>query len=239
MNDLDEFKIILQNQVDALNNGQFDFLLYEKGSGGEFLCSLICKYSKKYGNITFKGYYDENGRFLEGAPPMFASAFVGGMEKSGKLGNKYTEIDTNKIMEYLENKELFAYNSKYNKFKSNYLILDNHLNSGGRFLIRSHFVFKKYMNLKNTYYMNCDSIYWKIYRYNLCRIKLCSVIDHCKGSSIQKSTISLFSKDLLMSKLFEKGYLENIFDIDNDNFHNELIQWHKRNKKLINNYLEK
>ena len=34
-------------------------------------------------------------------------------------------------------------------------------------------------------------------------------------------------------KIFTKGYLEEIFDIQGDEFHNELIQWHEDNLALI------
>ena len=35
------------------------------------------------------------------------------------------------------------------------------------------------------------------------------------------------------SKLFNKGYLEDMFDIKSDNFHSKLLQWHDNNLKLM------
>ena len=34
-------------------------------------------------------------------------------------------------------------------------------------------------------------------------------------------------------KIFTKGYLEEMFDIQSDEFHSELIQWHEDNLALI------
>jgi hypothetical protein len=40
------------------------------------------------------------------------------------------------------------------------------------------------------------------------------------------------------SKIFKKGYLENMFDIELDEFHEKLIEWHEKNLELmsINNF---
>ena len=35
------------------------------------------------------------------------------------------------------------------------------------------------------------------------------------------------------SNLFDKGYLEDMFDIESDDFHTKLIQWHNDNLKLM------
>jgi hypothetical protein len=35
------------------------------------------------------------------------------------------------------------------------------------------------------------------------------------------------------SKIFKKGYLENIFDIESDEFHEKLLNWHERNLELM------
>jgi len=37
------------------------------------------------------------------------------------------------------------------------------------------------------------------------------------------------------SKLFNKGYLEDMFDIESNEFHDKLIDWHKNNLKLMSN----
>jgi hypothetical protein len=36
------------------------------------------------------------------------------------------------------------------------------------------------------------------------------------------------------SKIFQKGYLENMFDIESDEFYEKLIQWHEKNLALMN-----
>jgi hypothetical protein len=36
-----------------------------------------------------------------------------------------------------------------------------------------------------------------------------------------------------MSKMFEKGYLEDIFNIPGNDFHKDLMTWHERNLLLI------
>jgi hypothetical protein len=38
------------------------------------------------------------------------------------------------------------------------------------------------------------------------------------------------------SEIFKKGYLENIFDIDSDEFHKKLIEWHEKNLELMSTY---
>jgi hypothetical protein len=35
------------------------------------------------------------------------------------------------------------------------------------------------------------------------------------------------------SRLFQKGYLENLFEIDSTSFHYELLEWHERNLELM------
>lgn len=38
------------------------------------------------------------------------------------------------------------------------------------------------------------------------------------------------------SKIFKKGYLEKMFDIESDEFHEKLIQWHEKNLELMAKY---
>jgi len=38
------------------------------------------------------------------------------------------------------------------------------------------------------------------------------------------------------SEIFKKGYLENIFDIESDEFHKKLIEWHEKNLELMTKY---
>ena len=40
---------------------------------------------------------------------------------------------------------------------------------------------------------------------------------------------------ILYTKLFEKGYLEDIFNIQGNEFHNQLISWHETNLELMSN----
>lgn len=37
-------------------------------------------------------------------------------------------------------------------------------------------------------------------------------------------------------KIFQKGYLENMFDITSDSFHDELLNWHNKNLALMTKY---
>lgn len=48
--------------------------------------------------------------------------------------------------------------------------------------------------------------------------------------------IALRTNVIDYDKIFTKGYLEEMFDIQSDEFHKELIQWHEDNLKLIKDY---
>lgn len=39
--------------------------------------------------------------------------------------------------------------------------------------------------------------------------------------------------NLLYTRIFEKGYLEDIFEIENNIFHDEVIEWHENNLRLL------
>lgn len=230
MSELQEFRILLQNQIDALENNQFDFLLYNCGSGGEFLSSLISKYSPSY-NFPLNGSYNSDGRFVVNIyflANIFSDEF------------KYTgEITVDNLIELI-NQELDDKGKLTNKianFKDDHLILDNHLNNLGKILVRAHHIDYRYMNDKNTYFIYPDTEYWQKYRYKLCRLKL-----HKKNKlkTIERAKVQhtyneiSFAKKIPMSKMLHKGYLEEIFNIGNDNFHKELIEWHKQNLNLLN-----
>jgi hypothetical protein len=45
-----------------------------------------------------------------------------------------------------------------------------------------------------------------------------------------------FLKIVNYSKYFEKGYLEDIFEIDSTTFNDELIEWHEKNLELLSEY---
>ena len=230
MSELQEFRILLQNQIDALENNQFDFILYNCGSGGEFLSALISKYSPLY-NFPLNGSYNSDGRFIINIyflANIFSDDF------------KYTDNITvdnliQLIYQEFDNKGKLI--NKIKNFKLDHLALDSHLNNLGRVLVRAHQIDYRYMNSKNTYFIYPDTEYWQQYRYKLCRLKLHK---NNYSESINKSKFTysenqiLFTKKIPMSKILHKGYLEEIFSIDSDNFHEELIQWHKQNLNLLN-----
>jgi hypothetical protein len=49
----------------------------------------------------------------------------------------------------------------------------------------------------------------------------------------ESTTKKSFMKTINFSKYFTEGYLEDIFEIDSNNFHNELMEWHERNLELL------
>jgi hypothetical protein len=229
LSELQEFRILLQNQIDALENNQFDFLLYNCGSGGEFLSALISKYSPLY-NFSLNGSYDADGRFIVNIY-FLANIFSDEFKYTGEI-----TVDNLIQLMYQELDHKGKLINKITNFKNDHLILDNHLNNLGRVLVRAHHIDYKYMNSKNTYFIYPDTEYWQKYRYKLCRKKL-----HKKNypESISKSKFVYsddeinFSKKIPMSKMLHKGFLEEIFDINDDKFHIELTDWHKRNLGLL------
>ena len=48
-----------------------------------------------------------------------------------------------------------------------------------------------------------------------------------------QNKIALHTNVIDYDKIFNKGYLEEMFDIQSDDFHQELIQWHENNLKLM------
>jgi len=230
-----EFQIILQNQIDALENNQFDFLLYNNGAGGEFLSSLISKYSPFY-NLPLNGTYDSYGRFILNV--YFLSNIFSG-------GTKYTgTVDVTNLVNLIYQEIDYKGNliNKINNFRSDYLALDLHLNNLGRVLVRAHHIDNRYMNSKNTYFIYPDTEYWHEYRYKLCRLKL-----HKKNypENIAKSKFFYsdeqisFTKKIPMSKMFNKGFLEEIFNIQSNDFHKELLIWHNKNLNLLKNNISR
>jgi hypothetical protein len=230
VSELQEFRILLQNQIDALENNQFDFLLYNCGSGGEFLSSLISKYSPSY-NFPLNGSYNSDGRFVVNIY-FLANIFSDESKYTGEI-----TVDNLIHLMYQELEHKGKLINKIANFKNDHLILDNHLNNLGRVLVRAHHIDYRYMNNKNTYFIYPDTEYWQKYRYKLCRLKL-----HKKNypEAIAKSKFMYsekeisFTKKIPMSKMLHKGYLEEIFNIGNDDFHKELTDWHKQNLNLLN-----
>lgn len=52
-------------------------------------------------------------------------------------------------------------------------------------------------------------------------------------SLYQKIIGKPFMKIIKFSNYFDKGYLEDIFKIDSNNFHDELMEWHEKNLELM------
>lgn len=230
MQEIEELKILLQNQIDALENNQFDFLLYNNGAGGEFLSSLISRYSPSY-NFPLNGSYDLYGRFITNIY-FLSNIFSDEIKYTGKINVNdliqlvYAELDCKgKLI------------NKFINFKSDYLILDEHLNKLDKVLIRAHHIDYRYMTSNNTYYIYPDTKYWQKYRYGLCRLKLYKKdcpIEIAKSEFTYSEKQISFTKKIPMSKMFHKGFLENLFNITNDTFHEELIVWHDKNLNLLN-----
>jgi hypothetical protein len=230
VSELQEFRILLQNQIDALENNQFDFLLYNCGSGGEFLSSLISKYSPLY-KFPLKGEYDTDGRFIVNI------YFLSNIFSSGTKYNGIIDVDNLIDLIYQDLNDKSELINKINKFKSDYLILDQHLNNSGRALVRSHHIDHRYMNDKNTFFIYPDTEYWEKYRYRLCRIKLRKKNypeNIAKAKFVHTNNHVEFFKKIPMSKMLHKGYLDEMFNIDNNEFYEKLIEWHNKNLNLLN-----
>jgi len=53
-------------------------------------------------------------------------------------------------------------------------------------------------------------------------------------SDSRRQRLEEHAKIIDYTNIFNKGYLEDIFNINNDSFHNELIAWHNTNIELMN-----
>ena len=168
-------EILLENQLNAMENNQCDFILYYPGSGGEFISGLIAKYSKRnYFNIMkkpewyFIGHNNKVNHKLIFANRYFVNNMPYVNDKSTKNG----------CDEYKQNSLYIKLNLEL------HLALDQWLNNDGKFLVRSHFLKPEF-------------------------------------------------KKIYMSKFLKKEYLEQMFDIQDDEFHKELTSWHVKNLKNL------
>lgn len=231
---LDHFKIIMKNHIDALNAGQFDFILYDRGAGGEFLSSLISEYSPNY-NFKIPGDYMITGRFRTDIF-FLANLFSGGI--AGQINiTEHTDgrlrAGTHIDLPLLMNINIAQDNRYLKEFRRNYidyLKLDEHLSSGGRVLVRAQAIHPNYMNANNTRFILCDGIEEEQYRKKLCKAKL-----HCSDTeaSAKLESIDKPYGNILMSRMFEEGYIENLYNITDKNFRNKLLRWKQHNKNLL------
>lgn len=224
------FEYILENQIEALNNGQIDFLVYHPGTGGEFFSYLLNRYSSHYG-IDIGGSINQFNRFMI-TTRFFCEAFN---SDYGLYKNPDQTVDLNYLLHINDTwpSQNNMFNKEFVKFKDKYLELDNHLSNGGRVIIRSHFLVPNYMKSDNTYFMNLDTNFWKKYRYELIKSKMPQA-GHSYWDKVWFNPSDLsFAKQIQMSRFFNKEYLEQMFDVQDDNFHNNIMAWHHRNKIRI------
>ena len=198
-------EILLENQLNAMENNQCDFILYYPGSGGEFISGLIAKYSKRnYFNIMkkpewyFIGHNNKVNHKLIFANRYFVNNMPYVNDKSTKNG----------CDEYKQNSLYIKLNLEL------HLALDQWLNNDGKFLVRSHFLKPEYMNPNNTYVIFPDTKYWKKYNQSQVIAKIGN--ENAERISWNMDEIcnntSEFKK-IYMSKFLKKEYLEQMFDI--------------------------
>ena len=212
-------EILIENQRDALENNQFDFILYDKGGGGEFISNLINKYSPNY-NYCFKHEMQTDINKCSLSINHWDMLCV-----VTKGWDKYTDYHQRETL------------------NDDYYDLDAYLNLGGRLMTRAHSLLSDYMTPDNTYYLNYNANkYWKDYRVDVCKIKLMhhqvftsgKQTHHCYGSWFSEEQALKMSTSLAMDDVLTKGYLEKIFNITDKSFHKDLMGWHRKNLRLLN-----
>ena len=245
-----DHEIIIQNQIDALHNNQVTFILYETGAGGEFLLWLISKYSSNNYFEPIRQKEDNNRSFiitnflcryfLERMPDAGGKFGMGseiGVGLSHKPIHVITESDICVKHKFItaerilfEQQNILPWCTRVFK-EGKMLELDTHLNNKGRIIIPAHLLFTKYMNRYNTFLIKRDKFKHKHYIKDLSFIKITKHFKHFTFEEAAK-----FATPILMSQMYNKGYLEEMFNIEGDEFHKELISWHRENVRLVNEY---
>jgi len=211
-------ELLIENQRDALKNNQFDFILYDKGGGGEFITNLINKYSPNY------NYYFKHKMHTD-------------INKCALNINHW-----NMLCVVIKGWDSYTDYHQEQKFNDDYYALDAYVNLGGRLMTRAHDIFADYMTPDNTYYLNYHaSKYWQNYRVEVCKIKLMhhqvftsgKQRHHCEGSWFSEEQALEVSTSLAMDDVLTKGYLEKIFNITDESFHKDLMGWHRKNLRLL------
>ena len=242
-----DHEILVQNQLDALHNNQVSFILYQPGTGGEILSYLISKYSSNnYFKLVRIKYINSNRSviitdflfkyFLQKCPS-FSKLF-----KKNKNDLSHVPYSRAKVYKWIRHDFITAENVLFEQQyflnpepyifkKSKMLEFDTHLNNKGRIIIPSHFIFTKYMNPSNTFYITVDEFKYLNYIKDLSFIKIDGDIKYFTYKEAVK-----YATKILMSQMFKKGYLEEMFNIEGDEFHKELIRWHRKNVRLVNEY---
>ena len=234
-----DHEILVQNQIDALDNNQVSFILYQPGSGGEFLSYLVSKYSS---NNYFKLVRIRNENNMHKIITFFMCSYFMFAGQGLDLmtlrrlglnnGNKLIKDNFITVESVLIARERMLKTYKLVFKKGKILELDTHLNNKGRIIIPSHFIFTKYMNLSNTFYITVDEFKYLNYIKDLSFIKLNRDDKYfAYGKKVENS-----ATPILMSQMFKKGYLEEMFNIEGNEFHKELISWHRENVRLVNEY---
>lgn len=262
---------------------QLDYLMFRGGSGGEFISSLIFKYSNTYKNPDVLSSYQNEVNKTEIHYPHFFGVICNLPQQNANL----TEYFGNTSDEDLIEAEEFL--TKY-----------------PRFLIRTHYTNHQLL-LDNTFFLLLDEERWFEYAGLLAALKnQCSIADipyifNFRNFKLNKrlsdeellktkivesmqqnglEKISIFQSDILHSSLasidevintsipmlyqkykyaihgdyetyvnamkrknvkkiinfsniFNKGYLEDIFDVTDPSFHEGLMNWHEKNLNLL------
>jgi hypothetical protein len=155
---IDQFVFILENQLEAFYNNQFDFLLYSTGAGGEFLSTKIMEYSPNY-NFKIPSNIIKTGRYCNEVDLLCKI----GSEQIHNITYANKRLNIDHLLEINERGRHFNLKNFLNN-KKQYLLLDNHLQSGGRVILRCHYVLTEYMNKYNSFYLECDTKYFAQYR---------------------------------------------------------------------------
>jgi hypothetical protein len=74
-----------------------------------------------------------------------------------------------------------------------------------------------------------------LFNHPLSKIYTMNINNHLVGDSFLNSSTFDFDnyKPINYSRYFEQGYLEDKFEIDSNEFHDNLIEWHEKNLKLL------
>ena len=219
-----------EKHIEYIKSNKSQFILYDSGSGGEFLSLKISQYSeRKY--FKYKHFRNHKNRYSS------PYNLLGNFFYRGECFSNITDYDD--PMEYVLSLLHLGLSSPgdLTEYLDYLKRLDNHFLKGGLCLSRTHHFTPHFMNDRNTYYLHPDTEEMELYRMTLWRIKVPTyipgkILADFKTNFYQKS-IEHNIKIIQMSKMFQQGYLEDIFDIKDNNFHKDLILWHEKNLRLI------
>jgi hypothetical protein len=213
---------IIKKQYEALSQNKVQFLLYNGGSGGEFLTSKISEYSNN-NYFKFPNKINELNRNIQ-KHYFLGSWFMhgyGSVEPTYDIPFEYDNCQAIYGIGKLSPRD------RISAFENTYALL-SHWDSDKPFLCKTHRFLYPFMNYNNSWYLVPDNEDMINYTKKLAKIKI--------NLELNEMSVNTNLKKIKMSKMFDKGYLEEIFNIDSDNFHNELMTWHENNLRLISLY---